>query len=159
MALLKKPDPASDSITIRRAEVDDIQAMWEIDRECFEPGVAYSIDIFYYYLLIDREPAFAALDGGKLAGFVLTSKTEQTAGQIITIDILPKWRRAGIGSKLMAVSEEALVQRGATVINLQVAADNGAAIEFYKKLGYRKENFIKNYYGNGKDAYLFIKKT
>lgn len=147
-----------ESITTRSAVVEDIRAMWEIDQKCFEPCVAYAIDVFYYHLLATGDPAFVALDNSEtVVGFILTSKKARGRGQIVTIDVLQGWRRVGIGAKLMALAERALFLRGVTSLELQVAADNKAAIEFYSKLDYRRKRLLKHYYGSGKNAYLYVK--
>lgn len=157
---LKEVDKLPESITTRSALVEDIQAMWEIDQRCFEPGVSYTIDVFYYHLLINRYPAFVALGDGKtVVGFVLTSKKERGVGQIVTIGILQVWRRMGIGARLMALAEQTLTRGGVISFELQVAADNKAAVEFYRKLGYRKQRLLKHYYSKCKNGYLYIKKT
>jgi len=149
-----------ESITTRSAGVEDIRAMWEIDRKCFKPSVAYTVDVFYYHLLISRDPAFVALDDGEtVVGFVLTSKKARGVEQIVTIDILQEWRRMGIGARLMALAEQALARRGAISFELQVASDNKPAIEFYRKLGYRKQRLLKHYYGRDENAYLYVKKA
>jgi len=60
-------------------------------------------------------------------------------GHIITIDVLPEARRAGIGSSLLQAAEDRLRQAGAAIVELETAVDNAAAIQFYK----RKEYFVE----------------
>jgi ribosomal-protein-alanine N-acetyltransferase len=149
--------PAAGKISIRPAKPKDAYRMWEIDQACFEPGIAYSMEIFYYHLLITRDPSFVAIDEGQIIGFVLTSKTGRTGGLLVTIDILDGWRRRGLGARLMALAENAQRRRGCLSIQLQVAVENRPAIEFYEKLGYQKKKFLRGYYSPGKNGYLFSK--
>ncbi len=148
---------ATQIINIRPATLGDAQRMWDIDQTCFEPGVAYPMDIFYYHLLITRDPSFVAVDEGEIIGFVLTSKNGRTRGLLVTIDILTGWRRQSIGTRLMELAERAQRRRGCRSIQLQVAVENVPAIEFYTKLGYRKKRLLRDYYGSGKNGYLFSK--
>lgn len=158
MKALTRADKRPKPITTRSAVVEDIRAMWEIDQKCFEPGVSYTVDVFYYHLFVNCDPAFVALDGGeKVVGFVLTSKKARGRGQIVTIDVLQEWRRGGIGAELMALAERALALDGASSCEIQVAVDNKPAIEFYRKLDYRKRRLLKHYYGREKHAYLYVK--
>ena len=140
------------------ATAQDINAMWEIDKLCFEPEIAYTADVFYYHLLVNRDPAFVARGAGeKVVGFVLTAMEPRKKGTIVTIDILPEWRQKGVGSALMALAESALLKRGARKIVLQASVKNSAAISFYEKLGYKKTKTIKDYYVPGKHAFQFEK--
>jgi ribosomal protein S18 acetylase RimI-like enzyme len=144
--------------TFRPASGEDINFMWEIDQLCFDSDLAYPADIFYFHLLVNRDPAFVAQDeAGKIVGFIMTSMEPRKTGSIITIDVMPDWRGKGVGKKLMGLAEEELKTRGAKKIILQTAVDNIDAIGFYKKLGYKEKKRIKDYYSAGKDAFLFEK--
>ena len=67
--------------------------------------------------------------------------------------IVPKeYRKQGIGSKLLSEIEKEKINN----ITLEVRESNIAAINFYKKNGYKKEAIRKNYYGN-EDGYLMMK--
>lgn len=144
-------------IAIRPATERDIVAMWDIDQLCFEPGIAYPVDVFYYHLLVLRDPCFVAVRGDAVAGFVLTSTEKKAEGLIVTIDVLPEFRGRGLGKRLMAVAEEALAKRGAKKIVLQTAIENATAISFYEKLGYQKGRLLKNYYAPGLHAFQYSK--
>ena len=144
-------------ISIRAGRPGDAARMWEIDQACFEPGVAYPMDIFYYHLMITRDPSFVALDDGEIIGFVLTAKAGRSKGIIVTIDILDGWRRQGMGARLMTFAENSFKRRGCGSVQLQVAVDNNAAIGFYEKMGYKKKKLLRDYYGPGKNGRLFSK--
>lgn len=145
-------------ISIRAGRPGDAARMWEIDQACFEPGVAYPMDIFYYHLMITRDPAYVAVAGDVIIGFVLTSKAGRLKGIIVTIDILDGWRRQGLGSSLMNFAENSFKRRGCGSVQLQVAVDNNAAIGFYEKMGYKRKKLLRDYYGPGKDGRLFSKR-
>lgn len=52
------------------------------------------------------------------------------------VEILPKYRSHGIGTKLIAAAERELVARDHTKAALAVEQDNVRAIALYKRLGY-----------------------
>ena len=62
------------------------------------------------------------------------------------------YRKKGIGSKLLLEIEKENINN----ITLEVRESNMAAINFYKKNGYKIEAIRKNYYGN-EDGYLMMK--
>lgn len=72
--------------------------------------------------------------------------------EIEYIIILEEYRKKGIGSKLLSEIEKENINN----ITLEVRESNIAAINFYKKNGYKIEAMRKNYYGN-EDGYLMMK--
>lgn len=152
-----KADRSRPSPVYRQAEPDDIERMWEIDQICFKPGIAFTPDIFYYYLLIQHDPAFVAEADGEIVAFVLCARDEDGTGMIVTIDVLEKYRRKGIGHALMEMAEGIMFKRKNPKIVLQVSVDNKNAISFYGKLGYRETGAIRDYYGEGGHALTFEK--
>lgn len=148
---------SAEKISFRPGTIEDAERMWEIDQACFEPGISYTIEIFYYHLLINRDPSFVAVDDGRIIGFILTSQTARANGLLVTIDIMEGWRRRGLGAKLLEFAERAQKRRGCRVIKLQVGVENSGAIGFYEKMGYVKKKLLRNYYGTALDAFLYSK--
>ncbi len=91
---------------------------------------------------IAEEGVEVATDDGRPIGFV-TYRLQQgplavaeTIGLIEYLFVTPEYRRRGIGSTLLARAESALEARGATVIDIEVLAENDAAQSFYEAHGY-----------------------
>ncbi|MEM3616278.1 MAG: GNAT family N-acetyltransferase, partial [Candidatus Methanomethylicia archaeon] len=84
--------------------------------------------------------------------FALTKK-----GHVISIAVLPEYRRRGIGYSLMVKGMEALKNYGATEVYLEVRVSNYPAIRLYEKLNYTIVNRIQGYYADGEDAYVMAK--
>jgi ribosomal-protein-alanine N-acetyltransferase len=74
--------------------------------------------------------------------------------QIITIDVLPEFRRQGMADALMQQAMDTARQNGIRRIVLQAATDNDPAIALYQKWGFTIRAVLPNYYGKGKDAFL-----
>src|SRR5258708_131358 len=129
-----------------------------MDQVCFDPELAYSRPELAIYM--GRPGAFtlvakslggdASLEGQalpKIQGFIV-AETRRRIGHIITIDVLPDTRRSGIGSSLLQAAEDQLRKAGATVVELETAVDNAAAIQFYKRKEYFVEKTVPGYYSN-----------
>lgn len=95
-------------------------------------------------------------DGDGPAGFVLY-RAAAGESEILTIMVLPPWRRHGLGSLLLDAAVAECRQRGAGEMFLEVAADNAAALALYSRHGFETVGLRKGYYA-GKDA-LTMKKT
>jgi ribosomal-protein-alanine N-acetyltransferase len=97
----------------------------------------------------------------EILGFIVAEKkgseTTKQSGHIITIDVVEKARRGGVGSALLAAAEERLTANGAIAVELETAVNNDAAIRFYKKKGYYVERTVRGYYSNGLDALVMAK--
>lgn len=89
-------------------------------------------------------PATAADVGGKVVGYVLAELTRPAAiwathlrGEIGDLFVRPKFRRRGVGVRLMEAVCDELKRRGAEDVLLRVARQNRAAIRHYEGLGLR----------------------
>ncbi|SEV96464.1 GNAT family N-acetyltransferase [Natrinema salifodinae] len=61
---------------------------------------------------------------------------DTTRGLLSNIYVDPAYRDRGIGAALLEAAEDALAERGADVMLLEVMADNEAARRFYRRQGY-----------------------
>jgi len=84
--------------------------------------------------------------------FVLTERSGKVA-HIITLDVLERCRRRKIASLLLDAAEREAACRGAQRMVLETATTNKPAIALWNKHGYRQTVIIKNYYGDGLDAF------
>lgn len=84
------------------------------------------------------------------AGMVLWRVAGDEA-EILTIAVLPPWRRHGLGQRLLDHAMAESRARGAEVMFLEVAADNQAAQALYLARGFVRVGVRKGYYA-GKDA-------
>ena len=76
---------------------------------------------------------------------------------VLTVAVLPEYRRQGIAKEFMRQIEEWSKDRGASAMMLEVEHTNESAIELYKSLGYMKISVRMDYYGPGKDAFVMRK--
>ncbi len=134
----------------------DIEEIYEIDRICFPPEIAFDKETFSLYIEDNNTIKIGARLDNKIIGFILVYLFYEF-GEILTIDILPEYRRMGIGKILMKEAEKRMRENSVIKVFLEVAVNNKPAIEFYKKLGYRIEGIIPSYYPPDIDAYSMEK--
>lgn len=150
-------------VELRDYRPQDFERLLGIDQVCFVEGIAYSEREMSYFLGRPSAVRIVAEEAGKIQGFIVADRfrprrSQQSMGQIITIDVLPEARRTGLGSRLLDAAEERLKQTGCTYVSLETAIDNQAAMRFYKKHGYVGLKILPNYYLDSIDALLMSKK-
>lgn len=144
-------------MTLREFRQQDFTRLWEIDQECFPPGIAYSrLELLHY---IRRTGAFTlvAEAGGEIAGFSVAERSRQR-GHVITLDVREPFRRARVGSALMDAVENRFKELGCGVSLLETAVNNVGAIAFYMRRGYTVLKTIPRYYERNLDALLMGKR-
>lgn len=143
---------------IREFKKADFQTLWQIDQICFEPQLAYSQKELAFYMQRPGSFTLVAEDEAEsgILGFIVAENRRRT-GHIITIDVIEKARRSGVGSALLQAAEEKLLEAGATAVALETPVNNAAAIRFYKSEGYYVEKTLTAYYSNQMDALLMTK--
>lgn len=150
-------------VELRDYRPQDFERLLEIDQVCFVEGIAYSEREMNYFLGRPSAVRIVGEETGRIQGFIVADRfrprrSQQSMGQIITIDVLPDARRTGLGSRLLTAAEERLKQVGCTYVSLETAVDNQAAMRFYKKHGYVGLKILPNYYLDSIDALLMSKK-
>ena len=145
------------AVTLRSYEPHDCAALHRLDQSCFPAGISYSKATLHYFLTISSADCIVAVDGARIAGFVLTEENPPLA-HIITLDVAGAHRRQGVGTALLAESERNLSLRGVRSVLLETAIDNEPAVAFWKRHGYRIEAVLKRYYLRRLDAYEMRKK-
>jgi [ribosomal protein S18]-alanine N-acetyltransferase len=144
-------------IELREFRTADFDRLWELDQECFQPGIAYSrLELMHFIRRQDAATLVAECDG-KIAGFTIGEHWHHR-GHIITLDVSQDFRRQGIGSQLIRACEKHFARRGCALILLETAVNNLGAISFYKRHGYSVLKTIPRYYEGDLDALLMGKK-
>ncbi|HZQ95710.1 MAG TPA: N-acetyltransferase [Candidatus Sulfotelmatobacter sp.] len=144
---------------IREFEPGDFEILWRMDQECFPPGIAYSKQELRAYIRHRGAFTLVALGPGQgeaeAAGFIVAHSG--LTGHIVTIDVSPASRRAGVGSALIRAAEQRLRAGGSRAVGLETAVDNLSALSFYKRHGYSVVRTWPRYYSNGVDALVLEK--
>lgn len=143
---------------LRPYQRSDFEALVSIDQACFPKTIAYGRHEMKIYLQSEGSHCLVAeIPGTAIAGFIVTECSLELA-HIITLDVLEAYRRQSIGSSLLQLAEQEAASQGASLMYLETATTNKAAIALWKKHGYRESGTIENYYGRGQNAFAMQKR-
>jgi ribosomal-protein-alanine N-acetyltransferase len=79
-------------------------------------------------------------------------------GHVVSVAVLPQYRRKGIGQALIAEAMDGMRVYNAKQCFLEVRVTNTPAIDLYKKLGFQVTRTIHGYYADGENAYVMSRK-
>ncbi|MGQ9718677.1 MAG: ribosomal protein S18-alanine N-acetyltransferase [Nitrososphaerales archaeon] len=140
---------------VRRCGDQDLDQVLAIERVCFKHPYDYLT--FFYFLTKEPEGFYVAEENGHILGYAIFSSKDDK-GNVISIAVLPEFRRRGIGSKLLEEGLEFLSKK-VKEVELQVRVGNREAINFYRRFGFREKCLIYNYYPDGEDALVMLKRV
>ena len=137
---------------IRRAASDDTERILEILRETDSPwslgGIKESIE----------SGICLVFDDGSVKGTLFLQIAADEC-EILNFAVGCKFRRQGIGKKLLYEGLALCVEMGAATAYLDVRQSNTAAIALYEKMGFEKTGKRAKYYSAPcEDALLYRKK-
>jgi [ribosomal protein S18]-alanine N-acetyltransferase len=96
-----------------------------------------------------------------MAGFIivhLEGAGRERYGYVVTIDVAPEFRRAGVGKQLLEQAEQQVRAAGVSRVGLHVAVDNAGAIRFYERQGYACVGVARRFYREaGLDGLIYLK--
>ena len=130
---------------LRTANIEDLDAMWAIERSVFQ-GEAWSLELMREELLGPHRTYLALEDGrGELLGYggVLALGEE---GDIQTIALVPKARGRGLGRTLLNGLLDEARRRRVSQVFLEVRADKLAARTLYTSTGFQEIAVRPKYY-------------
>jgi ribosomal-protein-alanine N-acetyltransferase len=139
------------SVTTRKAKIDDLEALYGIEKECFTLE-AFSKNQIALLLRNPSTISLLAQMDSRVVGFIIAliyEEEKRKVGHIITLDVAVKARKRGVGLKLLNDLERIFRSQKVQVCYLEVRVDNKAALELYTKLGYVRTKLLKNFYPDG----------
>ena len=99
-----------------------------------------------------------AEDGNTIVGYCgVFLPAPGVEADILTVAVLPAYRRQGIAKEFLRQIEEWARSREANAMMLEVEISNETAIKLYESMGYMKISVRMDYYGPGKDAHVMRK--
>lgn len=140
--------PSAQSSTVRRIGPEFGAACAKIHAQSFaHPWSAAEFESLLAGRDVVGQAAIAAGFWGKAAisGFVL-SRLAADSAEILTIAVVPKARRRGIGGALLAYHLATLAAAGAKSLFLEVEAENRAALALYRRFDFREVGERQAYY-------------
>lgn len=150
---------------LRKFNISDLERVTYINRVCLPEN--YSD---YFFVDLHRrfpETFIVAEENGEIVGYIMCRiemglsgfgfRGLTKKGHIVSIAVLPQYRRKGIGKALVIKAVENMQLYNAKQCFLEVRLTNTAAINLYKKLGFQVTRTIRGYYADGEDAYVMTK--
>ncbi len=150
---------------IRAYQSEDFEILYELDQACYPRGIAYSRRTLRWGLSAPGADCLVAQakihehkpdSAPNLIGFILTEE-EAPEAHIITLDVAANYRRAGVGTALLAEIERRMAARGVRSVGLETATNNEAGVAFWKRHGYRAVGLLPRYYLDRIDALAMTK--
>jgi len=140
---------------IEQASWRDLLTLSALEKMCFNRDAWPLIELMGV-LTFPGVVRLRAVGESKLVGFIAGDpRRRDNTGWILTLGVLPDWRRQGIAGALLNKCEEQLHM---PQMKLSVRRSNTAAISLYETLGYKQVDIWSKYYQGGEDGLVLAKK-
>lgn len=152
---------------IRKAEPTDLPQVMRINLKTLPENYP---EYFFREIYERFSEAFLVAEAeGEIIGYVMCRMEGGIShfglrwvrrGHVVSVAVLPKYRRIGLGTELMNQSLAALKKEyKAKEVILEVRMTNIPAIKLYERLGFARIRTLQSYYRNGETALLMAIKT
>lgn len=156
------------SFHLRLFKPEDLQSVMSINLKCLPEN--YSSQFFIELYESFPKTFIVAEAAAQIIGYIMcrieTGISEfkrpifgiARKGHIVSIAVLPEYRRQGVGKEVINQATRGMAEYGATECYLEVRTTNEPAVNLYKKLGFEIVRRISGYYYDGADAYVLARK-
>ena len=132
---------------LRPARVDEAGVMAEMSRQLIETGLGWRYTPQRMAALIRHADTIAlvAHDADAPNGLAVMQFGDERA-HLVLLCVQPALRRRGIGLSLMDWLLQSARVAGIEAVDLELRADNAAALSFYRRLGFSETLLVPAYY-------------
>jgi [ribosomal protein S18]-alanine N-acetyltransferase len=144
----------------RLYEPADFHDLYAIEEVCFLPPERFTRRYMRQLIAGRNSATWVAEQEGTLRGFAIVEWAQQTSGlvaYVATIEVLPEFRKHGLGAELLRRLEASANAERANAIWLHVATENASAIRLYERLGYSTSGRAENFYARNRPAAIYVK--
>lgn len=138
-------------ITYRDAFIGEAGKIDKINRDIFVEN--YTIEWLEKLITSTTASVIVAIDNKEIIGYILMAlkndNKERLYGCVVSIAVLPDYRRKGHAKKLITMAENKLKNMKVGVSGLVVRKSNKGAIKLYLSLDYARKKKLKKYYDAG----------
>lgn len=135
------------------SEIQMPEIMKLIQKDLSEP---YSIYTYRYFIHNWPKLCFLATHEGKCIGAIVCKldmhRNVVKRGYIAMLAVDKKYRKKGIGSKLVRKAIQVMINDNADEVVLETEITNKPALKLYENLGFVRDKRLFRYYLNGVDA-------
>jgi len=162
----KEPDEVQDVFELRKFTMNDLAAVTHINQVCLPENYTdlFFVDLYRRF----TETFLVAEENRTVVGYIMCRIEVGLSniglpglvkkGHVVSVAVLPEYRRKGLGEALVNQAMEGMKKYGAKQCYLEVRVTNQEAINLYKKLGLEVSRSIRGYYADGEDAYVMSRK-
>ena len=144
----------------RLFEPDDFDDLYDIEEVCFQQPERFTRRYMRRLIGSANSATWIAEEKAKMTGFAIVEWAEQGNGvtaYIATIEVLPEFRKLGVGAELLRRLEGSANAERAVAVWLHVDMENAAAIRLYERLGYANSGRAENFYARNRPAAIYFK--
>lgn len=143
-----------DDFAILEPTLRDLGELRKFEKEVFGVDAWPLVDLVAM-LTFPSITRLKAVINGRMAGLIASDmRRQQDLAWIITLGVLPEFRRQGIARALLLACEARITAKR---IRLSVRRSNLSAIALYEAEGYRQVNVWEKYYVDREDALVLEK--
>ncbi|HSN54965.1 MAG TPA: ribosomal protein S18-alanine N-acetyltransferase [Candidatus Sulfomarinibacteraceae bacterium] len=143
--------------SVRPPQPGDVRALAAAEAECFSdpwPEPYFISELYaparFHRILVDQT--------GELAAYLFTA-WQYLDLHVLKVATRPKYRRLGLGRRLMVLAEDHARSESGETLTLEVRTTNAAAIRLYDSLGFERVGVRRGYYADGDDALVMTKRV
>lgn len=150
---------------LRQFAPTDLDAVININRVCLPENYAAYFFIDTFNTL--PQTFIVSESQGRVVGYIMCRLEHGFSdlkklrfakkGHIISVAVMPDYRRLGIGYSLVEQALSALASLNADECYLEVRPNNEPGIDLYKKMEFQVTRTVPRYYFDGSDAYVMTK--
>lgn len=136
---------------VQEASIAHAQLLAGMHTQCFNTGAQWDQTALMALLSSPGVHAGIVMMEDQPAGFIML-RTVVDEAEILTVCVLPEYRKRGLAQQLLAWCAQVAQQNGAQTLFLEVSVNNQSARTLYEKQGFGKLGLRKKYYEDGSDA-------
>jgi ribosomal protein S18 acetylase RimI-like enzyme len=135
------------NVSIREMDIDDIPPVFHLGERLFTakevPNLYRTWDEYEVIGMFQDDPEFSLVAevDEKIVGFalgttIIKSRSAWKYGHLVWLGVDPDYQGYGIATKLFNALRELMVEEGVRILVVDTEADNDAALEFFRKMGF-----------------------
>ncbi len=138
------------TVKLRPARVDEAGAMAEMSRQLIETGLGWRYTPQRMAALIRHADTIALIaheaDQADAPNGLAVMQFGDERAHLVLLCVQPALRRGGVGQSLMDWLLQSARVAGIEAVDLELRADNEAALAFYRRLGFTETLLVPAYY-------------
>ena len=138
---------------IRKVRFEEMEEVYNLAKKYLKEE--YTFDLLLKLWSFSPNGFLVAKENEKIVGFIVGAKIDATTLRILMLAVDKNYRRRGIATSLLKKLQFNFPE--IRKITLETRIDNNAAIQFYKKHGFKIVERVKDFYTDGSEAYILEK--